>query len=59
MSKISNVGDLTQMAKEIEAVFNKHFNLTEEPASIAIAFSLPNDYSDVHWKSNARIFFCP
>lgn len=45
----SNVGDLTNLAKELEQVFQKHFS--GRPA-IAIAFTLPPDYDEVHWVTN-------
>lgn len=50
MSKqTSNVGDLSDLAKELEAVFERRFN--GRPA-MAIAFTLPPDYKDVHWVTN-------
>ncbi len=45
----SKMGDLTDLAKELEAVFEKHFN--GRPA-MAIAFTLPPDYDEVHWVTN-------
>lgn len=45
----SNAGDLTDLAKEIEAVFMRHFK--GKPA-MAIAFTLPPDYKEVHWITN-------
>jgi len=46
---ISKVGDLTELAKELEDVFQKHFD--GRPA-MSIAFTLPPDYKDVHWVTN-------
>ena len=41
--------DLTGLAKEVEAVFEKHF---KGRTAIAIAFTLPSDRSEVHWVTN-------
>ncbi len=51
MSKqnVSNVGDLSSLAKEIEAVFKHRFGV--RPA-ICIAFALPSDSHAVHWVTN-------
>lgn len=47
--KISAVGDLTPLAKELEAVFSRHFG--GRPA-MAFAFALPPAYDDAHWVTN-------
>lgn len=51
--KESNVDDLTPLAKDIERVFLNHFGWMRggKPA-IAIAFTLPPNYTDVHWVTN-------
>lgn len=45
----SNVGDLMDLAKELEQVFMRRFR--GRPA-MAIAFTLPPDYDEVHWVTN-------
>lgn len=50
-AKHSNVGDLTGLAKDLEAVFVRHFG--EKPA-MAIAFTLPPTYDEAHWVTNVR-----
>lgn len=45
----SNAGDLTDLAKELEAVFMRRFK--GKPA-MAIAFTLPPDYKEIHWITN-------
>lgn len=47
--KHSNAGDLTNLAEELEQVFQRHFG--GRPA-MAIAFTLPPDYKEVHWVTN-------
>lgn len=47
--KTSNVGDLTSLADELEAVFKRRFG--NRPA-MAIAFTLPPNYDEVHWVTN-------
>ena len=47
--QVSNVGDLRPLAKELEEVFKKRFR--GKPA-MAIAFTLPPDYEEVHWITN-------
>lgn len=49
--KLSRVGDLTALAKEIEQVFERHFG---GKAALAIAFTLPPDYDDCHWVTNVN-----
>jgi hypothetical protein len=51
MQNESKAGDLTTLAKTLEAVIENHFRLKERP-SMAIAFSLPPDFQDVHWVTN-------
>ena len=51
MNNTSNAGDLTQLAEDLEAVFQKHFPDEEKPA-MAIAFTLPPDYKECHWVTN-------
>lgn len=48
---ISNIGDLTPLAKKLEQVITDHFKLEEKPA-MAIAFTLPQDYAECHWVTN-------
>ena len=49
MSTYSSVRDLTQLGKDIGEVFEKHgFGA---PA-FAVVFTLPPDYSMVHWVTN-------
>ena len=43
------VGDFTQLAKDIEKVFEDRFK--GRPA-MALAFTLPPDYDEVHWVTN-------
>lgn len=45
----SSVGDLTKLATELEEVFKRH--LKGKPA-MAVAFTLPPDYKEVHWVTN-------
>lgn len=45
----SNIGDLTKLATELEEVFKRYFR--GKPA-MAIAFTLPPDYKEVHWVTN-------
>ena len=47
--KTSNVGDLTRLANDLEAVFERHFG--ERPA-MAICFTLPPGYDECHWVTN-------
>lgn len=47
--QISAVGDLTQLAKDIEEVFKKHFG---GRPGLAIAFTLPPAYKNCHWVTN-------
>jgi hypothetical protein len=47
--KISNVGDLTQLAKDLEKVFEKH---GFRKPGMAIAFTLPPGYDECHWVTN-------
>jgi len=49
MPKLSNIGELTNIAKDIEAVFNKYY---EGKPAFAIAFNLPPDRHEVHWVTN-------
>ena len=51
MKNESKVGDLTSLAKALEHIIRAHFE-TEERPTMAIAFSLPPDYKDVHWVTN-------
>jgi len=51
MSKTSDKGDLTELAKDIEQVFRDHG--FEEPA-FAVSFNLPEDRRNVHWVTNMR-----
>lgn len=46
--KPSNAGDLTSLAREIEAVFQRH--LGQKPA-LAIAFQMSTS-DEVHWVTN-------
>jgi len=46
----SNVGNLTNLAKDIEAVFKKHF--PEKKSAFGIAFTLYPHYDEVHWVTN-------
>lgn len=46
----SNVGDLTQLAKDIHEVFNKHFP-GGKPA-FGVAFLLGPNYNEAHWVNN-------
>ena len=46
---LSHVGDLTVLAKDLEGVFEKHFQC--RPA-MAIAFTLPPDSDEAHWVTN-------
>lgn len=45
----SNKGDLTQLARDLEAVFLAYG--LGKPA-LAIAFTLPPDYKETHWVTN-------
>ncbi len=47
--QVSSVGDLTNLAKELEEVFKRHF--PGKPA-MAIAFTLAPDYDVTHWVTN-------
>lgn len=49
MSKYSDKGDLTGLAKDIEAVFEEHG--FSDPA-LSIAFTLPDDRRKAHWVTN-------
>ena len=51
MKNESKVGDLTSLATSLEATLRNYFG-TEERPTLAIAFSLPPDYEDVHWVTN-------
>ena len=48
---ISSIGDLTPLAKKLEQVITDHFKLKERP-TMAIAFTLPQDYAECHWVTN-------
>lgn len=52
----SRIGDLSEFAQEIQAVFQKHFAdrgvSKKEPAAMMIAFTLPEDYAETHWVTN-------
>lgn len=43
--------DLREMTQEIENVIKRYLGLNERP-SLALAMTLPPDYSVVHWVSN-------
>ena len=45
----ADAGDLTQLANEIEEVFENHFG---ERTAIAVAFSLERSPRQVHWVTN-------
>ena len=45
----SDAGDLTQIANDIEDLFEKNFG---ERAAIAVAFSLERNPRQVHWVTN-------
>lgn len=47
----SRKGDLTNLAKDIEKAIQKHLPRKERPA-FAIAFTLPEDYSEAHYVTN-------
>jgi hypothetical protein len=49
MSKLSDKGDLTGLAEDIEAVFEKHG--FSDPA-LGVAFTLPENRRHVHWVTN-------
>ena len=49
MSKRSDKGDLTGLAEDIEAVFEKHG--FSEPA-LGVAFTLPENRRKAHWVTN-------
>lgn len=49
-SNVSNVGDLTNLAKDVEDVFASHFPRRDRPA-IAICFMF-GDSHEVHWVTN-------
>jgi hypothetical protein len=49
MTKKTNIGDLTDLAKDLEQVFVRH--LGKRPA-MAITLTLPPDYDEVHWVTN-------
>lgn len=50
MPNTSDAGDLTELAKDLESVFEKHFD-GDRPA-MAVAFTLPPDYDQAHWVTN-------
>lgn len=45
--------DLTDLAKDIEAIVTEHLELDEKPG-VALCVTLPPDYDDVHWITNVR-----
>lgn len=49
--QISKAGDLSQLAKDIESLLMQMFGESERP-SVALAFTLPRDYSEVHFVTN-------
>lgn len=49
METLSDLGDLTTFAKEVQKLFEKRFG--GKPA-LAIAFTLPPDYQNCHWVTN-------
>jgi len=49
MEKYSNIGDLTNLAQDLEKVFKKHFGV--RPA-MTIAFTLGPKYDTAHWVTN-------
>jgi hypothetical protein len=49
MSEFSDEGDLTGLAEDIEAAFEKHG--FSNPA-FGVAFTLPDDRRKVHWVTN-------
>jgi hypothetical protein len=49
MSKLSDKGDLTGLAEDIEAVFEKHG--LSDPA-FGVAFTLPDNRRKAHWVTN-------
>ena len=49
--QISNVGDLSQLVKEVEALIQERFGEDQRPA-VALAFTLPRDYAEVHFVTN-------
>lgn len=51
MPETSDQGDLTDLADDIKAVFEKHG--LEKPA-FGVAFTLPDDRRNVHWVTNVR-----
>jgi hypothetical protein len=51
MKKYSDIGNLTEFAKKVEKLFSDEFCKGEKPA-IAIAFSLPHAYENVHYVTN-------
>lgn len=46
--------DLTQLANDLEEVFKRYFKNCDDDnrVGMAIAFTLPPDYMDVHWVTN-------
>lgn len=49
MPEFLNVGDLTPLSKELEAVIQKHFGCKP---GMAIAFTLAPKYGTAHWVTN-------
>ena len=43
--------DTQPLAKEIQRIVSEFFDLVDKPG-MAVAFTLPPDYQDVHWITN-------
>lgn len=51
MPELSDKGDLTDLAMDLEAVFEEHG--FDKPA-LAVAFTLPENRRRVHWVTNVK-----